>query len=86
MLTEMLRARGHEVISFVEKAVSDEGRANLKFDVDAWIESSEGGRKFHYDLRGAVDSDLVIYIGPSGTDAWAEVGAAYASGNPIVGL
>jgi hypothetical protein len=29
---------------------------------------------------------LVIYIGPSGCDAWAEVGAAWSRGVPIIGL
>lgn len=31
-------------------------------------------------------TDLVIYISPSGTDAWAEVGAAWASKVPVIGL
>lgn len=86
MLTAMLRDHGHEVRSFVEKAVCDEGRAGLAFDVEKWIESEEGRRKFEYDVSGASESDIVVYIGPSGTDAWAEVGVAYASGVLIYGL
>ncbi len=86
MLTSMLRDGGHKVHSFVEKAVQDEGRAGLEFDVVKWIESEDGARKFDYDTKGATDSDLVVYIGPSGTDAWAEIGAAWASGNMIFGL
>ncbi len=87
MLTDLLRVRGHEVVSFVEQAVCAEGRGqNLKFDVNKWIESKAGKKKFEYDTEGATKSDLVIYIGPSGTDAWAEVGAAWASGKPIIGL
>lgn len=86
MLTALLRQGGHEVVSFVEKAVSDEGRSSIAFDVDAWIESPEGEQKFVYDTDGATKSDLVIYIGPSGTDAWAEVGAAWGSGVPVLGL
>ena len=85
MLTAILRTNGHKVVSFVEKAVSAEGR-DLKFDIEEWIASDEGGEKFDFDLDGATKSDLVVYIGPSGTDAWAEVGAAYASGVPILGL
>ena len=46
MLTAMLRDMGHTVISFIEKAVSDEGRSNIKFDVDQWIESPDGAEKF----------------------------------------
>lgn len=33
-----------------------------------------------------MNSDLVIYISPSGKDAAAEVGMAYAKGVPIIGL
>jgi hypothetical protein len=86
MLTDRLRNKGHDVISFVEKAVSDEGRSGIRFDVEAWIHSQEGLEKFTYDIHGATKADLVIYVGPSGTDAWAEVGAAFGAGVPIIGL
>ena len=86
MITTMLEERGHEVVSFVRKAVNAEGRENLRFDVDKWIASEEGRKKFEFDTNGATTSDLVIYIGPAGTDAWAEVGAAWASGKVILGL
>ena len=39
-----------------------------------------------FDTDAATTSDLVIYIGPSGTDAWAEVGAAWARKVPVYGL
>lgn len=86
MLTLLLRQRGHDVMSFVEKAVADEGRTGLEFDVVKWIESEDGERKFRYDTDGATQSDLVIYVGPSGTDAWAEVGAAWGTDRVIFGL
>lgn len=86
MLTSLLRSGGHTVLSFVEKAVADEGRTEIKFDFEAWINSEDGHQKFMYDTEGATKSDVVIYIGPSGTDAWAEVRAAWASGVPIIGL
>ena len=86
MLTDLLRSLGHTVHSFIEKAVCDEGRSEIKFDVEAWIDSKDGDEKFQYDTSGATKSHLVIYIGPSGTDAWAEVGAAWAAGVPISGL
>ena len=84
MLTTLLRDRGHEVLSFVEKAVTDEGRTGLKFDVEKWINSKDGQNKFEYDTNGATLSDMVIYIGPSGIDAWAEVGAAWGCGKPVI--
>jgi len=86
MLTDLLRTKGHDIHSFVEKAVCDEGRTNIKFDFEQWINSNDGYEKFQYDTTGATKSDLVIYVGPSGTDAWAEIGAAWAVGRPILGL
>ena len=86
MLTDLLRAKGHNVNSFVERAVNDEGREKLIFDFEKWIEGDDGRRKFEFDTNGATKSDIVIYIGPSGTDAWAEVGAAWGSGVEVIGL
>jgi hypothetical protein len=86
MLTDLIRQRGHEVHSFVEKAVCDEGRSEIRFDVEEWIASEDGREKFCYDLNGATKSDLVIYVGPSGTDAWGEVGAAWQAGVEVIGL
>jgi hypothetical protein len=86
MLTDLLRAKGHKVVSFVEKAVGDEGRTNIKFDFEEWIHGKDGMEKFKYDTNGATKSNIVIYIGPSGTDAWAEVGAAWGCGVLILGL
>uniref|UniRef100_A0A6M3JEG7 Nucleoside deoxyribosyltransferase n=1 Tax=viral metagenome TaxID=1070528 RepID=A0A6M3JEG7_9ZZZZ len=86
MLTDILRGKGYEIISFVEKAVADEGRTEIKFDFVQWINSPDGHDKFLYDINGTTRSDLVVYIGPAGTDAWAEVGAAFGAGVPVYGL
>ncbi len=86
MLTGLLRDKGHTVESFVEKAVIDEGRDGIRFDIEKWINSEQGQEKFKYDTTSAMNSDLLIYIGPSGSDAWAEVGAAYAKNVLIFGL
>jgi hypothetical protein len=83
MLTEILEGNGHIVFSFVREAYIKE---NDEFDLYTWIESEDGKRKFDYDIGSAMNSDLIIYISPSGSDAWAEVGAAYANGVPIFGL
>jgi nucleoside 2-deoxyribosyltransferase len=85
MLTALLRAKGHEVISFVEKCF-DELNTVAKIGENEWINSPAGRMAFEYDTKGATESDLVIYIGPSGMDAAAEVGAAWAKGIPILGL
>ncbi len=86
MLTDILRGKGHKVISFVENAVRTQDRNNFKFDVDEWIVSKDGQKKFRFDTDGATKSDLVIYIGPSGTDAWAEIGAAWSTKTVVFGL
>jgi len=86
LLTEVLRTDGHEVLSFVETAAEVEHSAHGGADPAAWIASEDGLTKFHYDTNAATTSDLVIYIGPSGCDAWAEVGAAWAAGVPVWGL
>lgn len=87
MLTALLRGNNHEVISFVEQADTTEDRVKHgKLDFDEWVWSEMGLEKFKYDTDGATESDLVIYISPSGTDAWAEVGAAWGRGVSVFGL
>ena len=85
MLTEKLRDLGHEVLSFVE---NNHGECHNDRDMpfEDWVLTKKAHQSFEYDTEGATQSDLVIYISPSGTDAWAEVGAAWASGVPIFGL
>ena len=51
-----------------------------------WIQTEKADQSFKYDSLGAMTSDLVIYIGPSGMDAAAELGMAYAKGKLILGL
>jgi len=86
MLTDLLEANRHEVRSFVRSASDAEEMARCGNDPVQWIDSEDGHNKFRYDVDSARTSDLVIYIGPSGCDAWAEVGAAYAAGRRIYGL
>lgn len=45
--------------------------------VEHWMTTERAEQSFKYDTEGAVGSELVVYIAPSGIDAWAEVGAAY---------
>lgn len=86
MLTSMLENRGHTVNSFVREAVKTEDYKNMDFDIDKWINSEDGAAKFKYDTESAMNCELVIYISPSGMDAAAECGMAYAKGVPVVGL
>jgi len=87
LLSDLLEDNGHTVVSWIEEWRRNEGPAvSVHLDQDAWIESPAGHARFRFDLDGACRSDLVIYLGPAGTDAWAEVGAAFACDVPVVGL
>ena len=83
MLTDLLRERGHEVKNFVEKSGQ---MCAPESDLETWVQRDLGGKMFDLCGMGSTQSDLVIYIGPSGTDAWAEVGAAWGNGVTILGL
>jgi hypothetical protein len=84
MLTDRLRSDDHVVLSFVENNHGEGPNKPVPFE--QWVISEKGKQSFDYDTKGATTADLVIYIGPSGCDAWAEVGAAWAAGRPIFGL
>jgi len=86
MLTDLLRSLGHTVASFVENNYGYGSKAEKPGNFNEWVETDAASRCFDHDTSGATKSHLVIYIGPSGTDAWAEVGAAWAAGVPISGL
>jgi len=86
MLTDILRNMGHEVASFIENNYGEGHGAEKPIDFELWVETDQANGSFDYDTIGATTSDMVIYIGLSGTDAWAEVGAAWAAGVPISGL
>lgn len=86
MLTDLLRINGHEVLSFVENSHGEGRGAEKPMAFEGWVKTDQAARSFDYDTKAVTESDLVIYIDPSGTDAWAEVGAAWASAKPIIGL
>ena len=86
MLTSLLREKGHEILSFVENNYGEGHSAKKPMDFEAWMDTEMAKHSFKYDTDGAAKSDLVIYISPSGKDAAAEVGIAWANGVPILGL
>jgi len=85
MLTERLEALGHNVLSWLREGRPEEAFLSRR-ELEHFIHSPEGRRVFDFCANSAVGCDLVIYLGPSGCDAWAEVGAAYGRGIPILGL
>jgi hypothetical protein len=86
MLTALLRERKHEVLSFVENNYGEGHSAKKPMDFEEWIHTKQADSSFKYDTEGAMENDLVIYISPSGKDAAAECGMAWARGVPIIGL
>ncbi len=83
MLTSLLRERGHDVKSFVE---NNHGEDVKPVPFETWVESDAAEQSFKYDTRAALDSNMTIYIGPSGKDAAAEVAMAWAAGRITLGL
>lgn len=84
MLTSMLREKGYTVLSFVENNYGEGHGPTKPISFEQWVNTEQALNSFAYDTTGATQSDIVIYIGPSGTDAWAEIGAAWASGRPVI--
>jgi len=86
LLTDKLRDHGHEVRSFIENNLYLGADAEKPGGFEAWVRTEAAAKAFCFDTGAATQSDLVVYVGPSGTDAWAEVGAAWASRVPVYGL
>ncbi len=87
MLTSMLREQGYEVLSFIENNFGEtHNHVTREFPFETWVNSPASDESFEFDTDGATKSDLVVYYGPSGKDACAELGAAWASKVPIFGL
>jgi len=84
MLTALLREKGHEVLSFVENNYGEGHGPNKPINFEKWVKTEKAWNSFTYDTNGATQSDFVIYISPSGLDAWAEVGAAWGCGKPVI--
>jgi hypothetical protein len=85
MLTQQLESAGHEVLSWLREGRPEEAFLSQR-ELTHFINSSEGRRVFDFCASSATGADVVIYLGPSGCDAWAEVGAAFGSGVPVLGL
>ena len=85
MLTNLLEADGHEILSWLREGRPEEAFLS-KTELSNFIYSEDGRRIFEFCADSASGADLLIYLGASGCDAWAEVGAAYGSGVPVIGL
>ena len=86
MLTTMVLLKGHEVFSITEHNNPDEQVSDLPMDFPQWMNTEHANHTFELHTKSAMTADLVIYISPSGKDAAAECGMAFAKGIPIFGL
>ncbi len=86
MLTALLREQGAEVLSFIENGYQNTNPGTTGMTSEEWIDSEAGDRCFRFDVESAMGCHLFIYLGPSGKDAAAECGMAFASKIPMVGL
>lgn len=89
MLTNLLRDQGHTVLSFIENELAQyrfHKEKPICFEDASFFSSPQAESAFKYDTNAAETCDCVIYIAPSGKDAAAEVGIAWANAIPVFGL
>ncbi len=85
LLRDALTARGHQILDWTAMApplaehLSPEARRLA-------LDSDERGEIFEFCAGASCRADLLIYLGPAGQDAACEVGMAFASGVPVIGL
>ena len=83
LLTDRMRDHGIMVTSFVEA----EGQTIDKYsNFEDWFLSEDAQAVFSFDTEAIKNADLIVYVGPSGTDTWFELGMAYALFKPIIGI
>ena len=87
LLTDKLEQLGMTVHSFIRQASETEGQVNFGKDESTdWLNSQEAREKFIWDYEHASNADLIVYLGPSGIDAWSEVAVGWNNGVPILAL
>ena len=85
LLRDALQERCHKVLDWTRFAPPlPEGMTPEKRRMA--LDTDERGDIFSFCAEACAQADLIIYLGPAGQDAAAEVGMAYVSGVPIFGL
>ena len=80
-LEATLGAQGHTILSWLK---NNEQHKTGSPHFEKWVETDAANACFVFDTKAAMTADLVIYYGPSGPDAWAEIGAAFGAQGPII--
>ena len=85
LLRNELAKRGHTVLDW--SALAPPLPDDMPLDARrALLDSDERGEIFDFCEQACQEADTVIYMGPAGQDAAAEVGIAYASNVRVLGL
>lgn len=84
-LRDDLMALGHTVHDWTRLAPPIPEHCTRK-QRKALLDTDEKGDIFRFCRDACVSVDLVVYLGASGQDAGVEIGMAYASGTPVVGI
>jgi hypothetical protein len=82
LLKRALEFRGHEVFTRIDRSVLPSTPLALKM----WLKTSEAQIRIERCVAAAMSAAVMIYVGPAGADAAAEIGLAFASGTEILGL
>jgi hypothetical protein len=85
LLYRALRNRGHKALDWTRLAPPLPDSMPLE-ERRAALDADERGEIFRFCAETCGRADLVIYLGPAGQDAACEVGMAYVSGVPVIGL
>lgn len=85
LLGGALRSLGCEIMDWTEWAMPPPGLTPAQRR--AWMDTDkDGGEVFKFCRDACQNADMVIYYGASGQDAGVEVGMAYSSCVPILGI
>lgn len=85
LLYRALQDRGHQALDWTRLAPPLPDSMPLE-ERRAALDADERGEIFAFCAEACGRADLVIYLGPAGQDAACEVGMAYVSGVPVIGL
>jgi hypothetical protein len=85
LLRDCFRGQGHTVLDWTDKTPPLPAAMPLAERREA-LDADERGAIFDFCTHACGSADLVVYLGPAGQDAAAEVGIAWAAGVPVFGF
>ncbi len=84
LLAKNMQSMGYEILDWTLKATPPEGlNASQRRE---WMDTDHGGEVFVFCANACREADFIVYLGTSGQDAGVEVGIAFGSGKPVLGI